>query len=145
MGEKTYKNNILIRMQLVHLGKILFNLQFLMIAIMLASVMTFIFPAIYYLMLIAISLLTIFSIYAWYPEFSSFWAGGETLTKIATIFAHSWKYTVPITLVLAVASIVCLSFDDREKQIPRIILSVLFAVFAIIILVLKFINEGGLS
>lgn len=145
MEELNYKtpNNLLVRMQITHLGKILFNLQFAAVAVMFASVMSFVLTAVYYIMLIAVSVFTIFSIYAWYPEFASWWKGGDTLGKITLVLAESWKYTVPIVLVLSIASIVCLSMDKNKKHTARIAVSVLVAVVAAVVLVMKLINGGG--
>lgn len=142
-NQKTFKtqNKTLARMQVVHLGKILFNLQFIVVAIMVASVLSFIMPAIYYLFLVCIAFLTLFTLFA-NPTFKSFWAGGETLTKIATVLSQSWKYTVPIVLVLAIASIICLCFDKNQKHIARIVVSVIICVLALIVLLLKLVNTG---
>lgn len=144
--ENIYKtpSNFLAKMQVVHFGKILFNLQFIAVAIMLASIITFILPAIYYLMLIAISLLTIFSIYAWYPNFSSFWTGAEGLVNVADALTNSWQYTIPIALALAVVSIICLCFDGYKKHMGRITVSTIIAIVSIIILVAKLINGGSI-
>lgn len=60
MEQKTLKNSILLRIQIVHFGKILFNFEILTLAVMLACVMTFIFPAIYYILLFSISVITLF-------------------------------------------------------------------------------------
>lgn len=141
---QTYKTpkNILVKMQVVHFGKILFNLQFLAFAIILASVLTFIFPAIYYLMLICIAVFSLFTLFA-NPTFMSYWSGGDKLLQVADIFTHSWKYTIPIILALAITSIICLSFDRKQKHTTRIIVSVIIAVLASFILILKLINGGG--
>lgn len=135
-------NNELIKIQVNHLGKILFNLQFIALAIMIASVLSFLIPAIYYLVLIFISLITLFSIYATHPEFSNLWRGGDTLANIATTLTNSWKYTVPIILVLAISSIICLTLSKQENHKYRIITSVVLSILAIIVLVLKLINGG---
>lgn len=137
-------NKTLAKMQVVHLGKILFNLQFLALAVMTASVLSFLLPAIYYLILIAISLLTVFTIYVTNPNFASYWSGGEKLTRLAEIMAQSWKYTVPIVLVLAALSITCLIFDKSQKHTAKIIVSVVIAVLAAIVLILKIINGGSI-
>ena len=136
-------NKTLVRMQFVHFGKILFNLQFLALAIMLASVLSFIMPAIYYLMLICIAFLTLFTVFA-NSTFMSFWAGGEHLTKVATVLSQSWKYTIPIVLALAIGSIVCLWLDKNKKHTSRIITSIIIAVLATFVLILKIINGGGI-
>lgn len=133
----------LVNMQVVHLGKILFNLQFIAVAVMFASVLSFLLPAIYYLMLLCISLLTLFTIYAAYPNFKNLWKGGETLTKIAEVMAQSWQYTIPIALALSVASIICLCFDRRQKHTARIVVSAVIAALAVFVLILKLINNGA--
>lgn len=130
-------------MQVVHFGKILFNLQFLSLAIMLASVLTFILPAIYYLFLTCIMLMTLFIAFA-NPKFVSLWSGGETLTKVAEFFAGSWKFTVPIVAILSIASIICLSFDKNTKHVARIAVSVILFILAAIVLFFKLVNSGVL-
>ena len=143
-NQEKYKtpSKVLARMQVVHLGKILFNLQFLALAVMAASVLSFILPAIYYLMLICVALLTFCTLFA-NPTFASMWAGGETLTRVAEVMTQSWTYTVPISLALAVLSIGLLCFDKNQKHPARIAVSVIIALIAVVILVLKLINGGG--
>lgn len=143
-NQKTFKtpSKTLARMQVVHCGKILFNLQFVVLAVMLASVLSFIMPALYYIVLVCIAFLSLGSLLA-NETFRSFWSGGEKLTKIAEALTHSWKYTVPIVLVLAIASIVCLCFDKKEKHIARIVISGIICVIALIVLILKLVNTGA--
>lgn len=142
-NKKNYKTpvNTLAKMQVVHLGKILFNLQFIAVAVMAASVLSFIIPAIYYLFLICLAGLTLFTLFA-NPTFVSFWTGGEKLTNIATILTQSWKYTVPLVVALAIGTIVCLCFDKNNKHTARIVVSVIVCILAAIILILKLVNNG---
>ncbi len=143
-NNKTFRppGKVLAKMQVVHFGKILFNLQFIVLAIMMASVVTFIMPAIYYLVLVFFALFSFFSLLV-NPTFRALWAGGETITKVAAALTHSWKYTVPIVAVLAIASIVCLCFDKKEKHVARIVVSAIICVLALIVLVFKLINSGA--
>lgn len=131
----------LVRMQVVHLGKILFNLQFIGVAVMMASVLSFIMPAIYYLMLICAAVLSLFILLG-YPTFRSLWAGGETLLQVADTLTRSWQYTVPIVAGLAVAAIVCLCFDKHQRHPARITVSVIIAALALFVLFLKIANTG---
>ncbi len=142
-NQKTYKtpSKTLARIQVVHFGKILFNMQFIAVAIMAASVISFIMPALYYIVLACIAFLSLGSLLV-NETFRSMWAGGETLTKIAEVLTHSWKYTVPIVVVLAIASIVCLCFDKNKKHIARIVISAIICVLALIVLFLKLVNSG---
>lgn len=72
-NQKAFKTPIktLARMQVVHFGKILFNLQFIALAVMAASVLSFLMPVVYYLLLLCIAFLTLFLIFA-NPTFLSF-------------------------------------------------------------------------
>lgn len=134
----------LARMQVVHFGKILFNMQFIAVAVMIASVLSFIVPFIYYLFLTLFLLLTLFTALL-NETFNSMWSGGETLVTIAEVLAQSWKYTVPIVAVMSVASIVCLALDKQEKHIARIVVSAILFVLSIGVLIAKLINSGGIA
>lgn len=139
-AEKT-PNKTLARMQVVHFGKILFNLQFVALAIMAASVISFILPAIYYVLLVCFAAFSLFILFA-NPTFKSLWSGGETLTKIAAVMLQSWKYTVPIVAVLSIVSIVCLCFDKNNKHVARIVVSAIICVLALVVLFFKLVNTG---
>ena len=123
-------------MQIVRLGKILFGLHIIVFVIMCASLLTIIAYPFYYVILVSIAILTLFSIFAWYPGFTSWW-NPEGLNNLFWFLAESWKYTVPIALVLAAGAIVCLSFDKNEKHTKRIAACVAICVFAIIFLILR--------
>ncbi len=140
---KTFKTprKVLAQMQVVHFGKILFNLQFIAVAIMVASVLSFVMPAIYYIVLVCIAFLSLGSLLV-NDTFRSMWAGGKTLTKIAEVLTYSWKFTVPIVAALAIVSIVCLCFDKHDKHIARIIVSAVICVLALIVLFFKLVNTG---
>lgn len=136
-------HRVLIKMQLVHLGKILFNFEIVALCILFSSVLSFAITVVYYMFLIIVSLITLGLIYAIYPEISSWWSGGETLTNIAHTLAQSWKYTIPIVVALAIASIICLCFDRHRKHTGRIVASIIIGVIALVILVLQLI--GGVN
>lgn len=125
----------LARMQTVHLGKIFFRFQFLAIALLVASVLSFLATAIYYVFLIAISLLTLFAIYALYPGFVRFWSGGEKLAKIAEALGRSQKYVAPVAIALGALAILLLCLDRRQKHIAEIIVSAMCMLVATIALI----------
>ena len=139
--QKAFKTPIktLVGMQVVHFGKILFNLQFIALAVMAASVLSFLIPVIYYLLLLCIALLTLFTVFI-NPTFLSLWSGGEALTKIADTLAQSWKYTIPIVAALAVASLICLCFDKNKKHPARIAVCAVICILALAVLILKLAN-----
>lgn len=143
-GKRPYRATgfTLINMQVVRLGKILFNLQFVGLFFVLASALTFALPVLFYVLLFTVCMLTLFTIFAWYPPSLSWWKGGEVLANIAILLSTSWKYIIPIVAVLSVSSAVCLLFDRKEKHIARIAVSV--AVFVVTgILTLILISNAG--
>lgn len=143
-NQETFKppRSYLARMQVVHLGKILFNLQFLAVAVMVLSVLSYVFTVSYYLILIMAAFLTLFTLFA-SPAFRALWAGGETLNAFAEALAESWKFTVPIVAALSVAAIVCLCADKGERHIARIVVSAAICAIAVVILIFKLTSAGG--
>ncbi len=137
------QKSALARMQIVHLGRIAFNLEFVALVFCLASVLSFMLTGIYYLFLIIVSFGTIGIIYLIYPEFASWWNGGETLAIITNKLFESWPYVIPITVGLSLISIICLSFDQNKKQSGRIIGSIIVMVIALVILLLILVNNKG--
>ena len=133
----TTPKSILVRMQVARLGKIAFNLQFLAVAVMAASVLSFLAMAVFYLLLLLITLLTLGLIYAAIPSLKDMWAGGAVLEGIFNTLAASWPYAIPAALALSVASIICLCFDYREKHVARITVSAVIAVLSLIVLIIK--------
>lgn len=129
--------SVLIRMQATHLGKILFNLQFVAVAVMLASVLSFLIVALYYFFLLAVTLLTLGGIYAIYPEFATLWSGGETLNNISVNLASGWQYIVPIVIAVSAVSVVLLSLDKTVKQTARISISSVICGLSVIVLIIK--------
>ena len=136
----TTPKNVLVRMQVARLGKITFNLQFLAVAVMAASVLSFLAMAVFYLLLLAITIVTLGLIFAAYPSFANLWSGGEVLESIFYTVAASWPYAVPAALALSVTSIICLCFDYREKHVARITISAVIAVISLIVLIIKLVG-----
>ncbi len=126
----------------MHFGKILFNLQFVAVAIMAASVISFLFTAVYYLLLVCVLILSLFTLLA-DPGFQSLMSGGESLTNVASVLSQSWAITVPTVAALSIASIVCLCFDKNERHTARIVVSSIVCVIALLVLILKLVNSGA--
>ncbi len=136
-------NKILARMQIVHLGKILFNLAIIALLIMLSSVVSFTITLLYYLLLIAITIGTFGLIYGIYPDIAKWWSGGDKLMEMTTALAESWRYTIPIVLALSLASIICLCFDRLHPSKARIVMAVIIALLALMVLILKMMGGGA--
>lgn len=142
-NQKTYKtpSKTLARMQVVHFGKITFNLQFIALAVMLASVLSFLVPAIYFIVLICVAGLSLGLAFT-NPKYLALWQGGDSLVNIADAFTHSWAYTVPAVIILSFISIVCLCFDKTQKHFARIAISSIVFVIALVLFVAKYLNGG---
>lgn len=136
-SKKNYKTDMLSRMQVVHLGKILFNLEFLVLIIMLSSVISILIPVVFYLFMLLISLVTFFSIYIIYPEFASWWGSGTVMLNISEMLNQSWKYTVPILIVISILAIICLSNDKSKSNKGKIICSIIMASIALLIFIFR--------
>ena len=141
--QKTLKtpSGTLARMQVVHFGKIMFNMQFIAVAIMMASVLSFIFTAVYYILMVCAILISLFTLLL-NESFREMMSGGEALGQITQLFAQSWQYTVPIVAVMSAVSIFCLCFDKNKKHVGRIVASAILLVLALVVLILKLVNGG---
>lgn len=138
----TIPKKMLARMQVVHFGKLLFNLQFIMVALMLSSLLSFVVYPLYYVVLLTILGFTVFTAFIIIPNFASWW-NPTTLNKITVFLAGTWKYTIPIAAAVSIASIVCLCFDKSEKHFIRITISSAICLFTLAYLFFKIIIIRG--
>lgn len=144
--EKDRKQNFktpsitLFRMQMVHFGKILFNLQFIAPLFVLSNIITAAMYVIYYLILFAITMFTLFTVFIWYPEFGNWWQA-DYLNQFFQILSGAGKYVLPISICASILSTVCLCFDKNEKHIKRIVINSLVLVVLIIASIM--INNQG--
>lgn len=139
----TTPKNVLLRMQVGRLGKILFALQFIALSVIFASILSVVAIVVFYLFMLIITLATFGLIFVAYPEVTNWWKGGEVLQNIFTALESSWTYVIPITIVLAISSIVCLCFDYRQKHTARIVVSAVIGVLAVAVLVIKLVGGGA--
>lgn len=140
-NETKTPKKILAQMQLARLGKIAFVWQFIAVAVMLVSVITFLAAAMYYLVLIVIILGSAFLILL-SSDFQNWLNAGDGIMQFSVSLANWWKYAAPVALALSVLSIVCLCADRHRKHLARIILSALVALFAVIYYIVKLIYTG---
>lgn len=132
--------SILLRMQVARFGKITFNLQFIAVALMAASVLSFLAIAIYAVFIFVAIIFTFGLILLSNPSLTDGLSSGEA---IFNMLAASWAYTVPAALALSVTSIICLCFDYREKHVARIVISSIIAVMSLIVLIIKLVGGAA--
>ncbi len=123
-------NKALVRMQVVRLGKILFTLQ-VIASIALASPFTFAIYPLYYAALILLTLFTGFTLFIAYPGFASWWDPARIYNFTISIL-DTWKYMIPLILIISLLSILCLSFDKNKKHLGRMLASIIMMVLVII-------------
>ncbi len=135
-NQKIFKTpkKTLARMQVVHLGKILFNLQIVM-ALIVASPLPFIIYPMYYAALILISFFTGFILFV-DPRFVSLW-DPTRIYAIMNPLVSGWAYTVPIVIGLSLLSILCLYFDKNNRHLKRMITSIVIIVIVLIYLIFR--------
>lgn len=131
------------RIQLAHFGKILFGLQFIPLAIILAGLLSAVVMVFLYLIVLLVLLATLFLILIAAPDFISSLQSGEVIGEITQGIMSITPYTASITLTLSVLSIVFLCCDFRKKDIPRIVVSSVVSVLAIVALAIFYFTTGG--
>ena len=133
---------LLAQMQVARFGNIAFALQFISFAIMVFSAVAFLAVAAYYLILLAVAMLTFFLLF-FNPTFAAMWGAGEGVLSFTVTIASWWRFTAPITLAVSAISIVCLCLDRKNKHIAKIIVSAVVACFSLIYLVANLIVVGA--
>lgn len=137
----------LARLQVVHFGKICFNLEIATLVVMLLGFLSIMISAavmlIYYLVLFVVLIGSMFLI-LFSEDYRKLWSGGDVVTKIADAVGQAWPYILPATMVLALLSVVCLCFDKHQKHFVRIGISV--AVFVVLLFFLPgVLSDWGLT
>lgn len=124
-------------LRVLHLGKILSNFAILGAVLCIASLVSFLLLALYYLILIAVLLGTLFLILIAYPEFTNLFTGGEQLTQLLVTFSNTCVPIIaPITAVISALSIAVLAISKQRNVTVRIVFAVICLVVSLIFTVL---------
>lgn len=124
----------------VHLGKIFSNLSIALAIICIASFMSMLISVLLWVLgffMIIISIGTIFIVFPNYLDMLK--SSSNTIGNITNFLIKVFPIIIPITILLAVLSIIFLSFDKNCKHIVRLIFSSLIiagSIFLIIFFVL---------
>ena len=129
-------------MRVSHLGKILSNIAILGVVVCLASVLYFLLVAIYYMILIAVLLGTVFLILVYYPDFMQLFTNTEAINQFVADFTVKYLPVIaPITMVIAALAITALAIS-KQGNTGRIVLSVICLLVAAVCTVI-FTFMGG--
>lgn len=113
-------------LRVARLGKILNNFAILGAVICLTSAAYFLLVAAYYIALICILLLTLFTILVTYPEFSNLFSNSEAINAAVMQLTTTYIPVIaPVTLILSAASVAALIVSKQKKNVGRIVINVL--------------------
>lgn len=126
-----------------HLGKILFNFSILGAVLCVASFLSFILIAFYYIILIVTLLGTVFLILIYMPEFAELFADGQKMMDFIVIFSNNWVPVIaPVTAVIAAMSIVLLAISKQRNVTVRIVFASIFLVVGVVFTFLRYVVGG---
>lgn len=137
----TTPTSIITSMYFGRLGKIFSNISVVCLVFSLATIVSFLLTATVWLIGILLIILSVGAIFAIFPDYiSTLTQGQEIVTTIATALNASVPFLMTIGIIGAVASIILLILDRRERHTGRIAFS---AVILIGIVIVLFVIVGG--
>lgn len=137
----TTPTSIITSMYFGRLGKIFSNISVVCLVFSLATIVSFLLTATVWLIGILLIILSVGAILAIFPDYiSTLTQGQEIVTTIATALNASVPFLMTIGIIGAVASIILLILDRRERHTGRIAFS---AVILIGIVIVLFVIVGG--
>lgn len=128
--------NSIAAMRVAHFGKILTGFAILGAVACLASVVYFLFMAVYYLILIVVLFGTLFLILVEYPEFMNLFSNTEAINNAVANFTVTYVPIIaPVTMAVSAVAIVLLAVSRQKSAIVRLVFSsICFVVSAVITL-----------
>lgn len=133
-------------MRLSHFGKILTSFAILGAVLCLASFVYYIFILIYYLILIAILLGTVFLILIAYPEFGNLFSNTEALNELVQQFSATYiPIIAPITLVVSALAIAALAVSKQKDGTARLVISIICLVVSAVFTVIAYVGGGAVQ
>ena len=130
-------------MRINHAGRILSNLTFIGVGLLIAGIFGFVVTLGYYLILLIIAFLTLFIIFM-SPAYMAAWGGGNSIWKITSFLTAAGMALWPLTLLCGVTSIILLSIDKKNLPTARIVLTAIATFISIIALIIG-ISVGALK
>lgn len=132
-------------MRVAHLGKILCSFAILGAAICIASVVYFLFIIVYYIVLFAVLLMTLFLILVEYPDFMNLFTNTEVINDFVTQFSATYiPIIAPVTLALSALSIAALALSKQKDVTARLVISIICLVVAAVFTFIYTV-AGGIS
>lgn len=131
-------------MRVAHLGKILANIAILGAVVCLATVLYYVFIALYYLVLVGILLGTMFLILIPYPEFMKLFTNTEAINDLVVSFTTKYVPVIaPVTLVISALAITALVVSKQKNVTDRLVTSIVCALIALVFTFIFTFMGGG--
>ena len=131
-------------LRVAHLGKILSSFAILGAVICIASVAYFLFVLVYYIVLVAILLCTLFLILVEYPEFMNLFTSTEVINDFVYNFSLTYLPVIaPVTMAVSALSIAALAISKQKGGLPRLVISIICLVVAAVFTIIYTFMGGG--
>lgn len=127
---------------LTRLGIVLSNFALIGTLLMLSSFLFFICYAIYYIVLIFATVVTLGLIFLLVPNFSSLFNVPDHIANITQAINTALPIVAPITLISAVASLILLCLNKEDRHVGRIVFSAVLIGIVIIASITLLLEEN---
>lgn len=125
--------NVPVQFFLVRLGKIFFNLSVLFLVLSFCGVLSFFLTAFTFLIGVLVTIVTLGTVFSFAPDFwSNLLSGTAFFADLANFFLQYRLVFAGVSVAAAVAAIVLLSLDRREKHAARTVFAAIFIVLSLI-------------
>lgn len=130
-------------MHFTHLGVIFSNISVLGLVIVLAGILSEIFIGFYFLVLIIITLATLFLLLA-SPEFRALYTvNNEAFNRFTEVMTYVSMGIAPVAIVTSTLAIVFLSLNKKDPHKGRVAFSCVMLALTVAATVALFIVKGG--
>ena len=135
---------VISKMYIYHLGVILSNISMVCCILASLAIFSFIIPAVYFIALIGLVLVSIGTIFVFVPNFgSAFEFGADLSSEIIPKVIGAFPYLAAIALITAAVSMVLLLLDKNNRDWGRIGFSI--GILSIVVILIIIIIVGALA
>lgn len=134
-GHKDLPTGLATQMNLGRLGIILSNYSIVGVLLLFSSFLFFLGYALFYMMLLFISIATLGLIYILAPNFANLWGAAESMEGLINFIGGATGVIGVIVLFSTIASMILLWVDKNNRSIPRIIFAGVMCAIALVFVI----------
>lgn len=134
-SHKDLPADMALKMHLGRLGIIFSNYSILGVILLFSTFLFFFGYALFYLLLLSISIITLGLIYVIAPGFADLWNVSDKMDGIISFISGASGYIALAVLVFSIASMILLWVDKNNRSIPRIIFAMIMGIISIIFII----------